>query len=174
LTIFELHTWVERGAGGANIAFVLADGTMHAHTSEIPVARYKKGHRHGSGVHIWAVTGSGYSLLWFEGDEEVLEIPWTHGWLYAPAEQQFHQHFNTSHQPARYLAISLGSRRYPLLKYKRDGIAGETDTSIKDGGRQVEYVDQHPRIHKKYLEEVAKTGVVADMADYVDELKVPS
>ena len=174
LTNFELHTWVERGAGGANIAFVLADGTMHAHTSEIPVARYKKGHRHGSGVHIWAVTGSGYSLLWFDGDEEILEIPWTHGWLYAPAEQQFHQHFNTSHQPARYLAISLGSRRYPLLKQKRDGIAGETDSSIKDGGRQVEYEDQHPRIHKKYLEEVAKTGVEADMSDYVDEAKVPS
>ncbi len=174
LTNFELHTWVERGAGGANIVFVLADGTMHAHASEIPVARYKKGHRHGAGVHIWAVTGSGYSLLWYEGDQDFLDVPWAHGWLYAPAEQQFHQHFNTSHSPARYLAISLGNRRYPLLKHKRDGIAGETDASIKDGGRQVEYEDQDPRIHDIWLDEIAKNGIKSDMAEYFDEPELAS
>jgi hypothetical protein len=142
---------------------------MHAHVSEIPTARYKKGHRHGDGVHIWAVTGTGYSLLWYEGQKDLVEVPWRHGVLYVPELWMFHQHFNTAKEPARYLAISLGSRRYPFTKAKRDGVAGETDLDIKKGGRQIEYADQDPRVHRKWLGEIAKTGVTSDMGAYINE-----
>ena len=169
LSDFKLHTWQARGAGGSHVGFALADGTLHAHVSEIPTARYKKGHRHGDGVHIWAVTGSGYSILWNEGGRDLIEVPWRHGVLYVPELWMFHQHFNTAKVPARYLAISLGSRRYPFTKAKRDGVAGETDTDVKKGGRQIEYKDQNPRIHQKWLAEIAKTGVTSDMAAYIDE-----
>ena len=47
LANFELRKWNSRGAGSANILFCLADGTMHAHVSEMSVGTYKKGHRHG-------------------------------------------------------------------------------------------------------------------------------
>jgi mannose-6-phosphate isomerase-like protein (cupin superfamily) len=169
LSDFKLYPWAARGGGGSHVGFALADGTMHAHISEIPTARYKKGHRHGDGVHIWAVTGTGYSLLWNEGDKDIREVPWRHGVLYVPELMMFHQHFNTSKVPARYLAISLGSRRYPFTKFKRDGVAGETDTDVKKGGRQIEYVDQDPRVHRKWLDAIAKTGVVSDMSAYIDE-----
>ena len=169
LSDLKLYHWAARGAGGSHVGFALADGTQHAHVSEIPTARYKKGHRHGDGVHIWAVTGTGYSLLWNEGDTDLIEVPWRHGVLYVPEQMMFHQHFNTAKEPARYLAISLGSRRYPFTKFKRDGVAGETDTSVKKGGRQIEYVDQHPRVHRKWLDAIAKTGVVSDMGAYLDE-----
>ena len=169
LTNFELITWKERGAGGSNIVFILADGTLHAHTSEIPMARYKKGHRHGDGVHIFAVSGSGYSKLWYEEDEEPIEIPWRHGVMYAPPLWMFHQHFNTAPEPARYLAISIGSRRYPFSALRREGIAGKTDANIKDGGRQVEYADQNPRLHQQWLDAIAKTGVESDMSEFIDE-----
>jgi len=66
LSSFELRRWEARGAGSANIMFVLADGTMHAHISEMAVGTYKKGHRHGADFHIFAVTGEGYSLLWYD------------------------------------------------------------------------------------------------------------
>src|SRR5919198_1558357 len=64
---FELKTWEQRGAGGSNMMFILADGTMHAHTSQMPVGTYKKAHRHGADFHVFAVTGHGFSLLWYEG-----------------------------------------------------------------------------------------------------------
>src|SRR5205807_2416350 len=67
---FKLHEWKERGAGGSNMMFVLADGTMHAHMSEMPVGTYKKAHRHEADFHIFPVTGQGYSLFWYEGERD--------------------------------------------------------------------------------------------------------
>lgn len=169
LTGFALHEWSARGAGGSNIAFVLADGTLHAHTSEIPAARYKKGHRHGDGIHIWAVTGTGYTLLWYEGEDDFVQVPWRHGVMYAPPLWMFHQHFNTAPEPARYLAIGMGSRRYPFSTIRREGAAGKSDTDIKKGGRQIDYADQDPRIHQKWLDALKETNVRSDMGDFIDE-----
>jgi hypothetical protein len=166
---FELITWNERGAGSSNIAFILADGTLHAHTSEIPTARYKKGHRHGEGIHIWAVTGTGYTLLWYEDQQDFVEVPWRHGVMYAPPFWMFHQHFNTGPDPARYLAVGMGSRRYPFSTMRREGTAGKADTDIKKGGRQIEYADQDPRIHQRWLDHIANTNVRSDMGEYIDE-----
>jgi hypothetical protein len=166
LSDFELHAWNERGAGGTNIAFILADGTCHAHISEIPAARYKKAHRHIDGVHIWAVTGKGYSMLWENRGDEMIEVRWERGTLYAPPYMYFHQHFNIGREPARYLAMSMGSRRYPFMRIKREAVAGKSDTDIKKGGNQIEYIDQDPRIHSKWLAEVAQNGVTPDMDNY--------
>jgi len=116
LSAFELKTWSERGAGGSNMMFVLADGTMHAHTSQMPVGTYKKGHRHGSDFHVFAVTGHGYSLLWYDIAKDLVRIDWQHGVVFAPPDQMFHQHFNTSRDPARYLAVAFGGLRYPFTE----------------------------------------------------------
>jgi len=72
-----------------NVIFLLANGTLHSHMSEIPVGRYKKAHRHSAGTHVHAVTGSGYSLLWYEGDSELRQIPWRHGVVYPPPQWMF-------------------------------------------------------------------------------------
>ena len=158
LSSFELQTWKARGAGGSNIMFVLADGTMHAHMSEMPVGTYKKGHRHGADFHIFPVTGHGYSLLWYEGDEDFVRVDWKHGSVYAPPDMMYHQHFNTSPEPARYLAVAFGGLRYPFSEDKRKTFTG-MDVSVKDGGRQIEYEDQDARIHPLYVEELRKQGI---------------
>jgi mannose-6-phosphate isomerase-like protein (cupin superfamily) len=172
LTSFKLYELNERGKGSLNISFILADGTMHAHSSEIPVGRYKKAHRHAAGTHVHAVTGEGYSLLWYEGDSEFKEIPWRHGIMYVPPFWMMHQHFNTCDQPARYLACSLGSRRYPIISLRRVSAEGGGSTKIQDGGRQIEYEDQDPRIHRKWLEAIKKNGVTSKMGDTFDEASI--
>jgi oxalate decarboxylase/phosphoglucose isomerase-like protein (cupin superfamily) len=164
LSSFELQEWQARGAGGSNIMFVLADGTMHAHISEMPVGTYKKGHRHGADFHIFQVTGEGYSLLWYEGDEDFVRVDWKHGTVYAPPDMMFHQHFNVSAEPARYLAVAWGGLRYPFSEDKRRTFMG-MDVSVKDGGRQIEYQDQDPRIHELYLRELSRRGIEPKMEE---------
>jgi uncharacterized RmlC-like cupin family protein len=169
LTGFKLYELNERGKGSLNVSFVLADGTMHAHVSQIPAGRYKKAHRHAAGTHVHAVDGEGYSLLWYEGDSEFKEFPWKHGFMYTPPFWMFHQHFNTCGKPARYLACSLGSRRYPFISLRKKSAEGGGSTSIQNGGRQIEYEDQDPRIHRKWLEAMAASGVPSEMGDIFDE-----
>jgi len=164
----ELHGWEDRGAGSSNIMFVLADSTMHAHISEMLPGTYKKAHRHGPGAHVMCVTGTGYSLLWFEEEKDFLRIDWKHGVVFPPADKQLHQHFNTSNRPARYLATNVGGIRYPLTAAARrsgggDGLKKQAvSLSIKEGGDQIEYEDQDPRIHPLWLEEMRKNGGTVD------------
>jgi len=162
LRAFELREWKDRGAGGSNMMFVLADGTMHAHMSEMPVGTYKKGHRHEADFHIFPVTGQGYSLFWYEGERDYHRFDWQHGAVYAPPDMIFHQHFNTSPRPARYLAVAYGGLRYPFSASKRATFMG-MDVSVKAGGRQIEYEDEDPRIREMFEAELAKTGAECRM-----------
>jgi hypothetical protein len=162
----DLPNFSDRGAGGGCLIFLLADSSMHAHVAEMPAGTYKKAHRHGPGYHVMCVAGSGYSLMWYEGDTEFTRIEWKHGVVFPPADQQFHQHFTTSAEPARYLATGFGSLRYPFTLARRQEILGEKvafATSTKDGGDQIEYRDQDPRIHPMWLEEIAKRGLTSRM-----------
>jgi quercetin dioxygenase-like cupin family protein len=160
----ELQSWEDRGGGSSNIMFVLADSSMHAHISEMPPGTYKKAHRHGPGAHVMCVVGTGYSLLWFDDQKDYLRIDWKHGVVFPPADRQLHQHFNTSNQPARYLATNIGGIRYPFTAAAwRSGGDGSdkkqaVSLSIKEGGDQIEYEDQDPHIHALWLSEVAKHG----------------
>ncbi len=162
LRSFKLEGWGARGVGSSNIKFILADGTMHAHMSELAVGTYKKAHRHGPDFHIFPVTGHGYSLLWYPGDEGYKRMDWEHGWVYAPPDQMFHQHFNTAPQPSRYLAVAWGSIRYPFTTDKKKQFGDGSDTDISEGGRQIEYENEDPKIRQIYEAELAKRGVEVD------------
>ena len=172
ITSFKLYELEARGKGSMNISFVLADGTMHSHVSQIPSGRYKKAHRHAAGTHVHAVDGEGYSLLWYDGDSTFKEFPWKHGFMYTPPFWMFHQHFNTCDKPARYLACSLGSRRYPFISLRRKSSEGGGSLAVQQGGRQIEYEDQDPRVHRKWLEALRQTGVVSQMGDIFNEAEI--
>jgi len=173
LAAVELHAYADRGGGSSNIKFILADGIMSGHMSEMPVGTYKKAHRHGPGTHVINVTGHGYSLLWYEGDTDFTRIEWKHGVVFPPCQNQIHQHFNTSTEPARYLALGIGNVRYPFTAQKRNTMIGEkgqqqkSSLSIKKGGNQIEYEDQDPRIHTMWLEEMSKAGITPLMDRFI-------
>jgi quercetin dioxygenase-like cupin family protein len=169
-TDLKLEKWAARGAGGSHIQLILADGILHAHVSEMPVGTYKKAHRHLPDVHVYCISGEGYSLLWYEDDEELVRIDWHHGWVYAPPDQMFHQHFNVCNEPVRYLAVGQGSVRYPFTENMWKIYQG-IDVDVKKGGNQIEYEDQDPRIHEIFVKELESRGVEPKMDEFVQTTK---
>ena len=168
---FELPPWPERGAGGNNVTFVIADSSIQGHISEFPQGTYKKAHAHNAGAHIWCAGGHGYSLLWQEGENPVdtVRVDWKPGVMYAPPDgPTYHQHFNTADKPSRYLALYPTGSRYAVLPSWLKFSDG-ADVSQKDGGIQVEYEDEDPRILELFEEECRKTGNSSIMRDYLRE-----
>jgi len=41
--------------------------------------------------------------------------------------------------------------------------------SVKDGGRQIDYRDQDPKLHAMWLAELRQNGVESKMGKYIDE-----
>ncbi len=159
---FKLQDWGARGKGAAHIQLILADGVLHSHISEMPVGTYKKAHRHAPDVHIYIISGHGYSLLFYEGDQDFTRVDWKPGWVFAPPDMMFHQHFNAGAEPVRYIAFTQGSVRYPMTEHMRR-VYAKIDLDVKKGGNQIEYRDQDPRVHKMFVEELAKKGVEVRM-----------
>jgi hypothetical protein len=101
--------------------------------------------------------------------------------VFPPADQQFHQHFNASQAPARYLATGVGGLRYPLTLQQRrsllgvkPGEKGAVSLSLKEGGDQIEYEDQDKRIHPIWLEEMRKNGVTPRMGKVFPDEGTPA
>jgi len=167
VSAIELKEVPSRGAGGKNLMLILADGTMHSHIADMPVGTYKKAHRHAADFHVMCVTGTGYSLLWYEGDNDFQRVDWREGTVFAPPDQMFHQHFNSSPEVVRYIATALGSLRYPFTESKRNTWFGGYQTSVKDGGDQIEYADQDPRIHRMYEREAKDNDFEVRMSSFI-------
>ena len=154
---FQLLEWKERGAGGSNIMFELANNTLIAHISEFPVGTYKKAHRHGPGANVIILGGQGYSLLWPDGAPWT-KVDWHEGSVFVPPDFWWHQHFNAGSTPARYLAIRWGSVKHKLDD-KHDTLAQDRAT----GGNQIEYEDEDPAVRELFEIELSKAGVPSRM-----------
>jgi quercetin dioxygenase-like cupin family protein len=156
----------ERGKANSRIELQLADNTMQAHISEFEVGTYKKAHRHGPGSHVLMLNGSGFTLLWkgsprFSEAAEHVRVNFTEGTLFVPPDGWFHQHFNTSGDPARYLAATWGGDGRWFMRGLGGG--GRTHrlgkTSIRKGGNLIEYDDEDPLVKEIFDSELKKSGV---------------
>jgi len=138
------------GTGMSIVQLNLARNSMAGHIAELEVGTYKKAHRHNPGAHIVWLSGRGYTFLWNEQGER-MRIDWKPGSLISPPENCYHQHFNTSPEPARHVALRRGlphvGRRYkPWL-------------DVKQGGDQIEYEDEELDVRAIYEEELRKAGL---------------
>lgn len=152
----KLETWNLRGAGGQSVRFPLSETSMWAHISEFPVGTYKKAHRHRPGANVGVLSGEGYSLMWREGWDEIVRIPWQTDSIFTPPGRWYHQHFNTGETPARYFAIH-GPNLGTLKKN------GTFDPHIPEN--YIEYVDEDPAIRERYKEELANVGLEPKMPE---------
>ena len=98
-----------------------------------------------------------------------MRTDWKHGVIYSPPDNMFHQHFNISAGAARYLAVQMGSVRYPMMQQKRDvwTPGGMFAKTVDEGGMQIEYDQQDPRIHALWLEEMKKAGIEPKMKAFI-------
>jgi predicted metal-dependent enzyme (double-stranded beta helix superfamily) len=147
---FTLRDNPHRGVGNVRMGFLLANNQMAAHCSDFPPGGYKAGHHHGVGAHVIILNGTGYSLLWFEGEKQRRKVEWQDGTVLSPKDREFHQHFNTGPTRARYLAFRLGD-----LDTQRTG----------DDRRpfQIDYEDEDPSIYEEYAAECAKHGAKVEI-----------
>lgn len=147
----KLETWPERGGGGKNVNFPFRSSSMYAHISEFPSGKYKKAHRHHPGANVLMLTGEGYSLLWREKHDDRHYVEWSPYTLFTPPTLWFHQHFNTSEQPTRYLAMHA-----PQLGMR----AGENAMlDSMDSVNQIEYPDEDPEIRDKFQQALVEKGI---------------
>jgi uncharacterized RmlC-like cupin family protein len=149
----------ERGAGGGLIRVSMAKGSMNRHISQFPVGTYKKGHRHGPGAHVIILSGSGYSLMWPEG-EEPQRFEWQTGSLIIPPNMWFHQHFNTSPDPARYLAF-----KHESVSIRNAQGVPKAWISRRIGGDQIDYADERPEIRDMFATSLAQAAITPRMDD---------
>jgi hypothetical protein len=94
--------------------------------------------------------------MWEEGKKRE-RFDW-HEWsMFVPPAMWFHEHFNTSVEPVRFLAFHPpGMLAYP-------GWSGEGDHFIGKGPNQIEYEDEDPEIRRAFENELAKNGLKSKM-----------
>ncbi|NKB27320.1 MAG: ethanolamine ammonia lyase-activating protein [Rhodobacteraceae bacterium] len=149
----------ERGAGGGHIRFQLAKCSMNSHISQFPVGTYKKCHRHGPGAHVILLSGTGYSLMWPEG-EEPQRYDWKPGTMIVPPNMWFHQHFNTGTTPARYLAF-----KYEGVAIRNAQGVPKAWISQRIGGDQIDYADESAAVRTMFADALAENGLTSQMAE---------
>ena len=131
-----------RGKGNKNMYIHLAGSTMFAHVSKFPVGTYKKAHRHGPGAHVCMLDSTGYTMMWNDG-ETPQRYDWEEGSIVSPPAGMWHQHFNTGHEPARFVAL------HSSYAFRQKG----------DGSEQIEREDEDQYLRDVYAKACAENGI---------------
>jgi len=161
-----LDRWRARGPG-ANMMILMAGGHFICHLSEFPAGTYKKAHTQAvtgrgrvSGLGLPSSTaylfldGKGYDLQWQFGDTPGPGVDWGRldygaGTLMSPGSH-YHQHFNLSDRPSRYVVFRYGNPRYTGAGSKRQR---------DEGGLNIEFDDEDPRVLEMFNKELAERGL---------------
>ena len=142
---------------------------MGTHIESFPVGTYERAHRHGAGAAIIFLGGVGYSLYWPEelgihpfsdgkGDQ-VQKVQWQDGTMFVPADQWFHQHFNTGKEPARFIMLASpfgtggGNVVFKML----------ADIRNKGGRYMIRYREEDAEIRRRFEADLNRNGAPLKM-----------
>jgi gentisate 1,2-dioxygenase len=125
----------------------MASNVMKTHVAQFEVGTYKKAHRHGPGAHIYILNGSGYTLMWPEGQDKK-KYDWQEGSLLSPPAGWYHQHFNTGTEPVRHLAF----HRPAVINYGK-----------WEGRDEIPYEEEDSDVREIFEAELAKAGIASAM-----------
>ncbi len=177
--VLDLDDHGRRGPG-TNMHAVLANGHMVCHLSEFPGQTYKKAHtadpsrtRAGlnSEVAYLFLDGEGYDLQW--GLDVVPgrgvpfdRIDYREGSLLTPGPG-FHQHFNATTEPIRYVVLRFGSLDGGARQEEPREQAEPREVRDERGPRQIEFDEEDPAVWDLFSAELAKRGLKPKMEEYV-------
>ena len=163
----DLDQWEARGPGD-NMMISMAYGQLICHMSEFPPMSYKKGHnsravrassRGGAITAYMMMSGEGYDLQWKEGVTPGVGVPLGERVNYRRHTiltngAGYHQHFNISDEPIRYMVLRHGNPRFA-------GSVGARSQAAETSS--IEYEDEDPAIHELFEEELRKRGLESAM-----------
>ena len=103
LMAVPLKPWARKGALGAYINLIGAEGVIDAYLCEIPPGGSVLPQRHLYEELIYILSGSGATTVWVEGSTKQ-SFEWHEGSLFSPPLNTWHQHLNRQgDKPVRYL-----------------------------------------------------------------------
>lgn len=134
-----------RGEGFSRADIDMDAGALHTHIGELAPGRCARARRHGPGAHLISVSGEGYWLVHPEGAGEATRFDWRPGLVLSPSDSMFIQPFNTGATPARWLVVSLGNPRRPLLARKQFRLAN-AGRDLDAGGSLLPQSEEPPGV----------------------------
>jgi quercetin dioxygenase-like cupin family protein len=148
---FALDDYPMKGKGVRIMRFGLAGTTYGCHVQEFPVGSRSTFHRHGPGAIVTVTQGTGFAMVWREGEERRrFEI--RPGSIYSPGDLMYHGHFNTGHIPLRHFAMRGRSPKYSQDRYR---------TKLHE---MIPFDEEPPDIHPEFLRELEKNGVKGEIS----------
>ena len=145
-----------RGGGTVGRRFSMVNSTVNSHSQAWPIGAHSKFHRHGPGIHVVLLRGTGYSRMGLDYDHQE-RVDWQPGSVFVPPEGWWHAHYSTGKEPPLFLAIGWGTDK------PKAGGRSYVYKSVKEGGDQYEFEDDDPAIHAEFEAELAKNGVKCRM-----------
>ncbi|MCI0779503.1 MAG: hypothetical protein J4N32_05780, partial [Chloroflexi bacterium] len=158
---------------GTNMHAIMANGHFICHVSEFPGQTYKKAHsagefiRHRAGltsdVAYLFLNGEGYDIQWSWGTMPGPGVPFERldykaGTLLTPGSG-YHQHFNATTDPIRYVVLRFGSPE--LLGQGRSGRIAKPP--------QIEFDEEDPAVWQTFVDELASRGLEPKMQEFKGE-----
>ncbi|MCL3817651.1 cupin domain-containing protein [Aeromicrobium wangtongii] len=167
----------QRGAGTRRIQPWMANARFYMKVLEFQVGRYTPAHYHPPSAVLICIKGGGFTYTWpreaglqpweVGNGDLVQRVDYGPGGMVAAAPgggDWVHQHFATSAEPLRVLAMNgPPSARIGGLFAPPGATLKSSNLGMSDGGRSIEYWNEDPRIRADFEAALAQNGTFTRM-----------